>query len=529
MSLQGVIDVLVGMDADSVSEDGLCTIGGGKGYGEATDRRYGHRRVAKERIRETNGTKTSTIEGRSVLRTSSVPAGMEDSPWQWPKGVVGGKIPKDYSPMPAIEDEVYDIYHDAQLQSVVLRSTMDRFVHTFSSHTMENVGGFKAARVDAGCTFRCWETRDRHWWSLGGAPTAAAAEGPRTHVTDPRPLSADADGSRSAEVEATGPCADPDRGPSSGKRIVKVSARFSSSSSRTNIINYRQTDSHVQQFKIPNAQKFLQRQPAFTLHASLPRFEGADMDFDSSDSGSEDDEEEDADFELAGTSGCNGSTSNDNDEPPRRANIVWCKSQHQRVAKSRSTLANPSQFETLGRRRVVDPVNGFLLKEKDYRRPHEVKVVVRINNQIMMGHTEQSEAAASASARLDLSSLDPRHPALSDPSYDLTNTASLYRHPGSYNMMVSVDVPKCISSTLEDLAEWKEAASSLTSSSSSSSSSSSAAAAAKKSSSPKSNSSVTASVPLVSEDGYIRPLLKHIPLDDGPLRVVCLKAGNLQP
>ena len=199
---------------------------------------------------------------RQRLPTSIFPEGMESSSWQWPKGVVAGAIPNSYYPMPAIEDEVEDFFNDKELQSTVKKSTMEEYLREAHSRLYEPAGGFKSAYVAVGALGRFKGTIVEMEKGETGE-----GEGSKTEEEGETGRGKD-EGGRGLDGAPLGaPVV-----PVTRKRQLKVSVRLCNSSSRTNVIDYRQIDSKVKQMVIPHVSNFLQRQPTFVARATFPRF-----------------------------------------------------------------------------------------------------------------------------------------------------------------------------------------------------------------------------------------------------------------
>jgi hypothetical protein len=412
------------------------------------------------------------------------PQGMEASSWQWPKGVVSGAIPTSYFPMPAIEDEVEDFFGDKDLQTKVNIVVMERYNRVFSSHVQENAGGFKEAIVGVDDLKR-----------FNGKLVVRGGS------------SAGGDGGEEAG-----------RGGIRNKKAIRVSVRLCNSSSRTNVINHDQIDSSVKQLMIPttNVANFLQKEPAYVTRATFPKYLRNPSKPDPCNIANRPDGNN---FQLESFPRYNNNTMKNEDDVFGNS-IVWCE--HKNSKKSRkhsSSLANPS----LGPMQVVsDCVNGTVLKGTEHRKPSEVKVVVSVGGKLMLGHAENEEAELDSPLN------------------------------GAHNAMAMVDVPKCMKGVANSVKEWYRGAgiettdgefSFLSPRASLPESTPESTAADDETSNRKnprptrkrvklhlaSPPTPTCPPPTVKKytDGFVEPLICHVPLEDGPLRAVCLKPGNL--
>jgi hypothetical protein len=196
--------------------------------------------------------------------------------------------------------------------------------------------------------------------------------------------------------------------------------------------------------------------------------------------------------------------------------IVWCEHKNSKKSKKHSSsLANPS----LGRNQqvVVDSVNGSVMKGTEHRKPSEVKIVVRLGGKLMLGHAASRGADFGTPLK------------------------------GAHNAMAMVDVPKCVEGLAESIIVWNRGAGVETNDGNlslppplafppESPTAPDVTSNARQRPTRKRQQTSRASPPTPAgtpptpkkyQDGFVEPLILHVPLEDGPLRTVCLKPGNL--
>jgi len=99
------------------------------------------------------------------------------------------------------------------------------------------------------------------------------------------------------------------------------------------------------------------------------------------------------------------------------SSIVWCEHKNKMKSKKHaSSLADPSRNAPGHQKQVIDSVHGLVLKDKEHKRPSEVKVVIKVSGSLILGHADDDEA-------------------------DLNRTN--FQH-GAHNAMIMVDIPKCV-------------------------------------------------------------------------------------